>query len=86
MDVRAGESTTLKCEAQAVNPEAEIRWSGAEKVSRVVNVTQLVVTPSWRDNGVKIFCRGRNPYYRVSLSGLQSITLTFINILLIPSH
>ena len=86
MDVRAGESTTLKCEAEAVNPEAEIRWSGAEKVSRVVNVTQLVVTPSWRDNGVKIFCRGRNPYYRVSLSDLQCVTFAFIDILLFPSH
>ena len=67
VDVTAGDSTTLICSPHNVHPEAEIRWSGAEKASRVINATKLVVTPTWEENGAKITCTGSNPYYGVSL-------------------
>ena len=66
----AGESTNLECVAKNANPEADIRWIGAEEVSRVVNVTRLVVKPTWKYNGAKITCQGSNPYYGVSKSGV----------------
>ena len=66
VNVVAKETVTFACVAINVNPEADIRWSGIdETVSSVLNVTQLIVTPTWRQNGAEITCRGSNPYYKV---------------------